>query len=274
MLLSIWVILGAITFANCGRQESSDLFTPLQSGQDMNSRGLLTPLLSGQDMNSRGMTLKSASEWRQTGMAFPSSATDVFVGNLPYQIPDEEIESLVQSVRDSDGEMLQTNVLKVTVARDKETGRDKGFAFIKVFDAQQAEALVDGLNGMEFMGRILNSNVKEPRKTWPTRKKSREANLANSVFPVTARDVFVGNLPYGMSEEDVTALAHMGPGEPYVRLQTDVLRVIVPQDEETGRDKGIAFIKVLDEQQAEALARALDGMEFQGRILNSNVKQP
>mmetsp|Transcript_13383 Transcript_13383/g.41405 ORF Transcript_13383/g.41405 Transcript_13383/m.41405 type:complete len:174 (-) Transcript_13383:85-606(-) len=76
---------------------------------------------------------------------------------------DDYVEALVLSLRNDEGGMLNAEVLRVTVPRDQETGKDKGIAFVKVIDAAQAGDVAEGLDGLEFEGRVLNSNVKERR---------------------------------------------------------------------------------------------------------------
>ena len=95
---------------------------------------------------------------------FPSTATDVFVGNMPYGMSDDYVKDLVYTVRKDDGSPVNPEVLRVTVPRDEETGKDRGLAFIKVLDATQAADLSEALDGFEYRGRVLNSNVKESRK--------------------------------------------------------------------------------------------------------------
>ena len=99
---------------------------------------------------------------------YPATATDVFVGNLRYGTDEDLLEAYVKSLRGPDGGYLDAEVLKVTVPRDEETGKERGYAFVKVLNAEQAAGVADGLDGEEFDGRVLNSNVKYPKgkKRW------------------------------------------------------------------------------------------------------------
>ena len=100
--------------------------------------------------------------------AFPATATDVFVGNLRYGTEEPVVEAYVKSLRGPDGGYLDPEVLRVLIPRDEETGKERGYAFVKVLNAEQAASVADGLDGAEFDGRVLNSNVKYPRgkKKW------------------------------------------------------------------------------------------------------------
>jgi hypothetical protein len=103
---------------------------------------------------------------------FPSSACDIFIGNMPYGMTDEYVEELVYTVRKTDGSPVNPDLLRVTVPKQEEnTNKDKGFAFVKVLDATQASDLANALDGFEYYGRILNANVKESKKKWVEKEK-------------------------------------------------------------------------------------------------------
>lgn len=78
-------------------------------------------------------------------------------------------------------------------------------------------------------------------------------------------DIYVGNLPYTATEEDITYLfAAYGPVE----------RVKIITDRETGRSKGFAFVTLGDQSHLNASIEALNGHEFQGRALRVNASEP
>ena len=78
-------------------------------------------------------------------------------------------------------------------------------------------------------------------------------------------DIYVGNLPYSATEEEVSSLfASSGPVE----------RVKILTDRETGRSKGFAFVTLGDQSQLNAAIEALNGFEFQGRALRVNASEP
>lgn len=78
-------------------------------------------------------------------------------------------------------------------------------------------------------------------------------------------DIYVGNLPYSATEEDVSGLfTAFGPIE----------RVKIITDRETGRSKGFAFVTLGDESQLTAAIEALNGSDYQGRPLRVNASEP
>ncbi|NLO80948.1 MAG: RNA-binding protein [Xanthomonadaceae bacterium] len=74
------------------------------------------------------------------------------------------------------------------------------------------------------------------------------------------KSIYVGNLPYSASEDEVRELfAPFGPVES-VRLMTD---------RETGRPRGFGFVR-MSAADADAAIQALDGQPFGGRNLRIN----
>lgn len=81
----------------------------------------------------------------------------------------------------------------------------------------------------------------------------------------TKMDIYVGNLPYSATEEDVSGL---------FAAYGEVARVKIITDRETGRSKGFAFVTLADESQLNAAIEALNGFDFQGRDLRVNASEP
>ena len=77
-------------------------------------------------------------------------------------------------------------------------------------------------------------------------------------------NIYVGNLPYNTTEEELQgAFAAYG--------QVD--RVKIVQDKYTGRSRGFGFVEMQDEAGADAIAN-LDGKDFSGRQLRVTEAKP
>ncbi|WP_320170159.1 RNA-binding protein [Maridesulfovibrio sp.] len=79
-----------------------------------------------------------------------------------------------------------------------------------------------------------------------------------------SKNIYVGNLPWNSSEEDVRA-AFEEFGE--------VISVKLINDRETGRPRGFGFVEMEDEGAVQAIEN-LDGSVFGGRNLKVNEARP
>ena len=78
----------------------------------------------------------------------------IYVGNLSYEVTEEELRQEFQAF----GE-----VESVSVITDKYSGRPKGFAFVEMPTASEAQAAIAELNGKTLKERTLNVNEARPR---------------------------------------------------------------------------------------------------------------
>lgn len=85
---------------------------------------------------------------------------NIYVGNLPWAINDEELRALFAEF----GEVSSANVIM-----DKFSGRSKGFGFVEMPDDSAAESAIGALNDKEVSGRNLRVNQAKPREERPRR---------------------------------------------------------------------------------------------------------
>ena len=79
----------------------------------------------------------------------------IYVGNLSYSVT----EDILQGLFSQHGEIEE-----IHVPTDRNTGRPRGFAFVTMPDAKEAQAAITALNGTELEGRELNVNEARPRR--------------------------------------------------------------------------------------------------------------
>ncbi|HEY9892248.1 MAG TPA: RNA-binding protein [Candidatus Sericytochromatia bacterium] len=77
--------------------------------------------------------------------------------------------------------------------------------------------------------------------------------------------VYVGNLSYDVTQEDLTSV--------FAEYGT-VKRVQIPTDRETGRPRGFGFVEMSSDAEEDAAIEALDGAEWMGRSLRVNKAKP
>ena len=83
---------------------------------------------------------------------------NLYVGNLPHSTTEPELRGLFEA---------HGAVEKVSLVTDRETGRSRGFAFVEMTDAGEAEKAVAALNGTELGGRALKINEAKPKTDRP-----------------------------------------------------------------------------------------------------------
>jgi RNA recognition motif-containing protein len=78
-------------------------------------------------------------------------------------------------------------------------------------------------------------------------------------------NIYVGNLSYGMSEDELRdAFAAYG----------DVASVKILSDRETGRSRGFGFVEMPNQSEGEAAVTQLNGKDVGGRTLRVNEARP
>lgn len=83
---------------------------------------------------------------------------NIYVGNLSHNTTEAELRSFFQA---------QGTVEKVSIMTDRDTGRARGFAFVEMADAGEAEKAIAALNGTELGGRALTINEAKPKTDRP-----------------------------------------------------------------------------------------------------------
>ena len=79
---------------------------------------------------------------------------NIFVGNLAFSATESSVRSLFEPYG---------NVDRVNLVTDRDTGRSRGFAFVEMSDASQADQAIAALNGANLDGRNLNVNEARPK---------------------------------------------------------------------------------------------------------------
>jgi len=73
----------------------------------------------------------------------------VYVGNISRHMSDDQFHALALPFGNADS---------VSVPRDIESGRTRGYGFLDFENAMDARAVIAGLNGKDIDGQILNAS--------------------------------------------------------------------------------------------------------------------
>jgi len=79
----------------------------------------------------------------------------LYVGNLSYDVTSSDLEKLLSQ---------HGTVLSAEVISDRHTGQSKGFGFVEMDSAEEAQAAIAALNEQEHGGRTLTVNEAKPRQ--------------------------------------------------------------------------------------------------------------
>jgi len=79
---------------------------------------------------------------------------NIFVGNLSFTVGEAELRQLFEQ---------KGTVETVTVMRDTDTGRSRGFGFVEMGSEEAAQKAIAELNGFAVDGRNLTVNEAKPK---------------------------------------------------------------------------------------------------------------
>ena len=83
----------------------------------------------------------------------------LYVGNLSFNTTEGDLNSAFGS---------HGNVVEATLVMDRESGRPRGFGFVTMSTAEEAQSAIAALNGQQLDGRPLTVNEAKPREARPS----------------------------------------------------------------------------------------------------------
>jgi cold-inducible RNA-binding protein len=86
--------------------------------------------------------------------------TKLFVGNLSFKTTEAQLEEAFSK---------SGKVVSVAIPTDRETGRKRGFGFVEMETAEDADKACQEYNGQELDGRQIVVNPSRPRESSPKR---------------------------------------------------------------------------------------------------------
>lgn len=79
---------------------------------------------------------------------------NIFVGNLDFISTEDQMRALFAAYG---------TVESVTIVKDRDTGQPRGFAFVEMTEAAEAQAAISSLDGTMQNGRALRVNEARPK---------------------------------------------------------------------------------------------------------------
>ncbi len=90
---------------------------------------------------------------------------NIYVGSLAYAVSDDDLREAFSQYG---------TVEKASVIMDRMTGRSKGFGFVEMPNADEAQAAINGLNTKSIKGRAITVNEARPQADRPRRNDRRD----------------------------------------------------------------------------------------------------
>ena len=91
------------------------------------------------------------------------------------------------------------------------------------------------------------------------------ASVRNARKEGTLKNIFVGNLSFNTSEDELRQIF-----EPYGQVD----RVSILTDRDTGRSRGFGFVEMANSEEGEKAITSLNGSQVGGRTINVNEARP
>lgn len=88
------------------------------------------------------------------------SEQNLFIGSLAYSTTDDTLKAHFEQI----GEVESARVIT-----DRDSGRSKGFGFVKYVDDANNQKAVDELDGKELDGRTITVSLARPKEDRPKR---------------------------------------------------------------------------------------------------------
>jgi RNA recognition motif-containing protein len=197
----------------------------------------------------------------------------LFVAGLPDSISEEVLKQLFEATGGK--------VVSVSLPKDRMTGRPRGFGFVTLATPQEAQAARDALDGSLQGGKSISVR---PFQSEPPRRDAAGGPRSGGPGPggggggggprgpgggpqqAPDRTLYVGNLPYDATQEEVQALVNGAVAD-------SVVRIHLPMDAD-GRKRGFGFVTMASSDAAKTAADVLRSADLRGRRLVVNLAHP
>ncbi|CAH8308771.1 unnamed protein product [Eruca vesicaria subsp. sativa] len=181
------------------------------------------------------------------------SSRRVYIGNIPRTVTNEQLTKLVEE---------HGAVEQVQVMYDKYSGRSRRFGFATMKSVEDANAVIEKLNGTTIEGREVKVNITEKPIALST--SSPDLSLLqseDSAFVDSPYKVYVGNLAKTVTKEMLESL---------FSEKGKVLSAKVSRVPGTSKSTGFGFVTFSSDEDVEAAILALNNSLLEGQKIRVN----
>ncbi|KAG2287140.1 hypothetical protein Bca52824_046744 [Brassica carinata] len=165
----------------------------------------------------------------------------VYIGNIPRTVTNEQLTKIVEE---------HGAVEQVQVMYDKYSGRSRRFGFATMKSVEDANAVIEKLNGTTIEGREVKVNITE-----------RPIASSSSSSPDFPYKVYVGNLAKSVTKEMLESL---------FSEKGKVLSAKVSRVPGTSKSTGFGFVTFSSDEDVEAAILALNNSLLEGQKIRVN----
>lgn len=180
-------------------------------------------------------------------------ARKLFVAGLPESMTEDVLRQLFEATG--------SQVVEVSMPRDRASGRPRGFGFVTLQTGEQAERARTTLDGSVQAGRAIS--VRPFQAGSPRRDAKSEAP---SAIPAEERTLYVGNLPYDATVDEVEQVLLKAGVSPVQRIHLPV--------GPDGRPRGFGFVTLSSPEAVLSAISAMQVAELRGRRVMVKVAHP
>ena len=197
----------------------------------------------------------------------------LFVAGLPDSISEDVLKQLFEATGGK--------VVGVSLPKDRMTGRPRGFGFVTLSTPTEAQSARDALDGSMQGGKSISVRpfqAEPPRRDGVGAAPGAPRMGGGPMGPpgprgpggpsaqAPDRTLYIGNLPYDATTEEVQTLINgVAPDS--------VVRVHLPMDAD-GRKRGFGFVTMASSEAAKAAEVALRTADLRSRRLVVNLAHP
>ncbi|EOA24621.1 hypothetical protein CARUB_v10017892mg [Capsella rubella] len=178
------------------------------------------------------------------------AARRVYIGNIPRTVDNDQLTKLVEE---------HGAVEKVQVMYDKYSGRSRRFGFATMKSVEDANAVVEKLNGNTIEGREIKVNITE--KPIASSPDLSLLQSEDSAFVDSPYKVYVGNLAKSVTKEML---------ENFFSEKGKVVSAKVSRVPGTSKSTGFGFVTFSSEEDVEAAILALNNSLLEGQKIRVN----
>jgi nucleolin len=211
----------------------------------------------------------------------------LFVAGLPDSVSEDVLKQLFEATGGT--------VVNVSLPKDRATGRPRGFGFVTLSTPAEAQAARDALDGSMQAGKSISVRpfqAEPPRRDGMGMGAGPGMGMGMGGPPrpggpggfvprgpggpggpggmsgpgAPDRTLYVGNLPYDCTQQEIEVLIN-GVAE------GQVVRVHLPTDQD-GRKRGFGFVTMSSADTAKSASEALKAADLRGRRLIINLAHP